>query len=72
MMASLDRPLPAQVPYLKEGRCRICRQCLARNVCRSKALVRIEPDEPPFVDGSRCYGCLACLPACPFEAIVVR
>ncbi|MFL7794792.1 MAG: 4Fe-4S binding protein [Anaerolineae bacterium] len=23
------------------------------------------------MDGNLCYGCLLCIPACPFEAIVV-
>jgi len=44
---------------------------VARKVCRSKALVALDPGEPPFVDGNRCYGCLACVPACPYDAIVV-
>jgi len=70
-MASLDHPLPATVPRLDEERCRSCRQCPARRVCRSKALVRVDSEEPPFVDGSRCYGCLACVTACPFGALVV-
>jgi Fe-S-cluster-containing hydrogenase component 2 len=39
-------------------------------VCRVKAIVAIDPGEPPFVDGNRCYGCLVCLPACPYEAIL--
>ncbi|HFD40593.1 MAG TPA: hypothetical protein ENJ31_12190, partial [Anaerolineae bacterium] len=28
--------------------------------------------EPPFIDASRCYGCHACIPACPFGAIVLN
>jgi len=44
---------------------------VARKACRVKAILVIDPGEPPFIDGNLCYGCLACLPACPFEAIVV-
>ena len=56
---------------MDDDKCQACRKCAARKVCRVKALVAIDPGEPPFVDASRCYGCLICLPACPFEAIVV-
>jgi len=52
------------------GRCQACRKCAARNVCRVKAIVTIDPGESPFIDGSLCYGCLVCVPACPHEAIV--
>lgn len=50
--------------------CRSCRQCLARNVCRGNAFIRFERDETPFLDMSRCWGCLDCLPVCPFGAVV--
>jgi len=32
----------------------------------------LDPGEAPFVDGSRCQGCRVCVPACPFEAVVVQ
>lgn len=46
-----------------------CQTCVAQAVCRSKALVRLDRDEPPFVDASRCYGCQLCIPECPHGAI---
>ncbi len=58
------------VPHVDEEACRACRKCAARAVCRSKAIVQIDPGEPPTIDPSRCYGCWACLTACPFDAIV--
>lgn len=58
------------VPYVDETICRSCRKCEARSVCRSKAILRIDPDEPPVIDPSKCYGCNVCLTACPFGAIV--
>jgi MinD superfamily P-loop ATPase len=64
-----DHPTPPKVPAVDDGKCQTCRKCVARKVCRVKALVAIDPGEPPFVDASRCYGCLICIPACPFEAI---
>lgn len=66
-----DHPLPPKVPRVVEDLCQACRRCLARNVCRSKALQTLDPGEPPWVDGNRCYGCLVCVTSCPFGAIVV-
>jgi MinD superfamily P-loop ATPase len=60
----------AVAPRIDEERCRACRKCLARQVCRTRAIMTQDPGEPPFVDASRCYGCRACVKACPFEAIV--
>ncbi|MGB9723911.1 MAG: 4Fe-4S binding protein [Chloroflexia bacterium] len=59
------------VPRVLEDRCRVCRKCPARQVCRSKALRRIDPGEPPVVDAALCYGCHQCVPACPWQAIVL-
>jgi MinD superfamily P-loop ATPase len=66
----LDRPTPPKVPRVDATKCQACRKCPARKVCRVKAIVAIDPGEAPFVDGSLCYGCLVCLPACPFGALV--
>ena len=54
---------------INEGRCRVCRKCLAKDVCRGNAIRVIDRGEAPFLDMSRCWGCLVCLPACPFAAI---
>lgn len=58
------------VPHVDEALCHACRKCAARAVCRSKAIVQIDAGEPPVIDPSKCYGCAACLTACPFGAIV--
>jgi formate dehydrogenase iron-sulfur subunit len=60
------------VPQVMDELCQACRKCLAREVCRTKAILQIDPDEPPFVDASRCYGCRACIPACPNGAIMLN
>ena len=72
-MSVLDttRAQTTSIPRVIDAQCAACRVCLARQVCRSKALIRLDPDEPPFIDASRCYGCRACIPACPNQAIVV-
>lgn len=59
------------IPHVVDERCQACHLCLARKVCRTKAILQIDSDEPPFIDASLCYGCLACIPACPNGAIVL-
>jgi len=57
------------IPHVVDELCQACRKCLAREACRSKAILQIDPGEPPFIDPSRCFGCRACIPACPVRAI---
>ncbi len=59
------------IPRIEDDACQACRRCEARAVCRSKAILQIDPGEPPVIDPSKCYGCHACLTACPFGAIVL-
>ncbi|RLC69678.1 MAG: hypothetical protein DRI52_08435 [Chloroflexi bacterium] len=58
------------VPHVEDAACRLCRKCLARAVCKSKAIIQLDPGEAPFIDASRCYGCQVCIAACPAGAIV--
>jgi len=58
------------VPRVNEELCAACRRCMARSVCKSKALIQLDPGEPPYIDSSRCYACYACIPVCPNGAIV--
>jgi len=50
--------------------CQTCAKCLAGDVCRGSAFRRFSKDENPFLDMSRCWGCLDCIPACPFSAVI--
>jgi MinD superfamily P-loop ATPase len=59
------------VPYVVDDLCQACGKCLARSICRTKAILQLDPGEPPFIDPNRCYGCRACIPACPHVAIVL-
>ena len=60
------------IPHVEDDLCLACRKCLARKVCRTKAILQLDPGESPFIDASLCYGCLACIPACPHNAIVLN
>jgi Fe-S-cluster-containing hydrogenase component 2 len=53
-------------------RCQSCVPCLARQVCRTRALFRIDPGEPFFIEQSRCNACGKCIPACPLNAILYQ
>ena len=57
------------VPFVDTALCQACPKCPARVVCKSKALLHLDPGEQPYVDANRCYGCNICLPACPFGAL---
>lgn len=59
----------AAIPVVMDDLCQACHRCAARKVCRTKAILQIDPGEPPFIDASLCYGCHACIPACPYRAI---
>lgn len=51
-------------------RCHSCDKCLAREVCKVRAIVHFDESDPPFVDRYRCYGCMICVNECPFQAVV--
>ena len=51
--------------------CRACRRCPAARACKVRAIVHLDPDESPYLDVQRCNDCRVCMPACPFEAVVI-
>lgn len=57
------------IPRIVNSTCLLCHKCRARAVCRSKAIIQLDPGEAPFIDANRCYGCQVCIPACPAGAI---
>ena len=59
----------AQVDY---ETCRACPKCPARTACRTKALIKLDRDEPAVVKTSDCMGCGDCVDACPFDAITMK
>jgi Fe-S-cluster-containing hydrogenase component 2 len=66
-------PTIGAVPFkllIDETACHCCRRCLAAEVCKGHAFLTFDADESPFIDMSRCWGCLKCVTACPFGAVV--
>lgn len=61
-----------KVPRVLDELCQACNKCVARKVCRTKALLQIDPGEPPVVEPSLCYGCHQCVALCPVGAIMVN
>lgn len=62
--------MPREIPLrIDAHRCQSCQPCLALKACKVRALVRLDPDEPPYLDTDRCYDCRLCVLACPHEAI---
>ena len=65
-------PTAGNVPFslfIDEALCRHCQRCLAGEVCRGNAIRTLDADDGPFLDMSRCWGCLKCMTACPFGAV---
>ncbi len=58
-----------RIPSVDPDKCHTCKSCLARRVCRLKALTQFEAHEMPYVDVALCRGCLICAQECPFGAI---
>ena len=48
-----------------------CPKCPAVKGCDTRAIIKIDIDEPAFVDRSLCHGCADCVPLCPHQAIEV-
>ncbi len=63
-------PGARNAPQIDGDLCSACGQCVARSVCRTKAIRTIDQNEPPFVDVHLCLACYECVPACPMGAIL--
>ncbi|MBN1890979.1 MAG: 4Fe-4S binding protein [Thermoflexales bacterium] len=62
-------PATIALPVIDYDVCQACPKCAARKACRIRAIVSPEAGEAPFIDSARCYGCRACMPACPFVCL---
>jgi MinD superfamily P-loop ATPase len=63
----MAKPVRLHIDY---ERCHSCKACLVTRSCRLKAVVQVDPGEPPYLDIERCLDCQICIPACPFKAVV--
>ncbi|MDI6716745.1 MAG: 4Fe-4S binding protein [Actinomycetota bacterium] len=54
------------------NKCKICKKCVARRACPTKALFKLDEDEPAVVDLKLCHGCGDCVAACPHKALYIK
>ena len=59
-------------PVIDWNSCRGCIDCHARSVCNTRAIVKIDEDEPPYIAIERCSRCAECVLACSFDAITMK
>lgn len=59
-------------PEINWELCQSCHPCQARGVCKTRAIVKFDPDEPAFIELSRCNSCGLCVLACTCRAITMR
>jgi Pyruvate/2-oxoacid:ferredoxin oxidoreductase delta subunit len=55
---------------IDEDRCLVCDDCVAKQQCRGSAIRIIDRGEAPFLDMSRCWGCMVCVYVCLGGAVV--
>jgi len=58
-------------PVICTNLCVACPVCKARLACKTRAITKIDEDEPPFIAIERCRGCGTCTFACDYGAIVM-
>jgi Fe-S-cluster-containing hydrogenase component 2 len=59
-------------PEIDFAVCQVCDPCEARPVCKTRAIVKIDTDEPPVIALERCSRCGLCVKACSYGAIALK
>ena len=74
--AILECPLPqgrikveSEAGYNIPLQCRQCEDAPCTKICPSKAIERLEPNQPVLISTEKCIGCKLCILACPFGVI---
>jgi carbon-monoxide dehydrogenase iron sulfur subunit len=49
--------------------CRQCEDAPCAKICPSKAIERLDKDQPVLIHNERCIGCKMCIVVCPFGVI---
>jgi len=60
------------IPEIDWDKCQVCSPCEARRSCKTRAIVQIDLDEPPYIELSRCNSCGLCVLACLSKAISMK
>lgn len=50
-------------------KCAACERCEVVKICDTRAIIKIDPDEPAVIDKARCHACADCVIICPHGAI---
>jgi MinD superfamily P-loop ATPase len=59
------------LPVINWELCQNCNPCHARLACNTRAIVKIELDELPYIEPTRCNGCAKCVRSCSYAAILI-
>jgi carbon-monoxide dehydrogenase iron sulfur subunit len=51
--------------------CRQCEDAPCIHVCPTKAIIRVDENQPVTIDDKQCIGCRWCVLACPFGVITI-
>ena len=60
------------VPHIDSAYCQACEPCQAKLVCKTRAIVQLDPGDTPYIEYSRCSGCAQCVLACVYVAIIMK
>ena len=60
------------LPEIDWDICQSCNPCEAHSVCKTRAIIKIDYDEPPYIEVSRCTSCGQCVIACLYSAIIMK
>jgi MinD superfamily P-loop ATPase len=60
------------LPEIEWDACITSEICEAIKVCKTRAIVRLDPEDPPYIEHALCSSCGECIMACPYSAITLK